>query len=586
MTAQAVPPARLAPDRRRRRWRRALLGALCGAFVAQCLYTASASSLANDEAKHLFTGWWLLQTGNCCQGIDNSPLTAWFALPLLAFAVEVPQPLATADAHQLGRMLLFGADAGASAVGVADPERVLLLARLMNIAAGVGLLVVAARLADRLFGRGAGLLPAAVLAFEPNVVAHFSLVSTDALLLVAAVLYVYACDRLLLRPTAARAALAGLALGLALVTKLSAMVLVAATPPLLLLYRTALQRHAAGLWCRRGLLAALAAGTVLWIGYGAHVAATPPFLAVPGLREGLAQVSGLARHGFPAFFMGETGAHWSWYFPVCLALKTPLAELVLWALSAVALAGRLRAGLLDRQLLPGLFASVFLAAGVASNLNIGVRHVLGVHAFAAIAAGALVPLVLRPAGRWQWRGAAVLALCALLAAEAVAIAPHGIAYFNALAGGPRGGVRYLGDSNLHWGQDLKALRDVLRERGIDEVILAYAGNTPPEFYGIRYQPLPPAVVPPRHPDHVVAERREVLAVSTNHLQGIVTAATDFAWLARRAPFATAGFGIYLYDITGDAVAHAELARLYTAHGFPALARAQADKAARYGRAPG
>ena len=38
------------------------------------------------------------------------------------------------------------------------------------------------------------------------------------------------------------------------------------------------------------------------------------------------------------------------------------------------------------------------------------------------------------------------------------VAPHYLAYFNELAGGPANGFKELVDSNLDWGQDLKNLK--------------------------------------------------------------------------------------------------------------------------------
>ncbi len=68
--------------------------------------------------------------------------------------------------------------------------------------------------------------------------------------------------------------------------------------------------------------------------------------------------------------------------------------------------------------------------------------------------------------------------------------PHYEAYFNELVGGPANGQRILVDSNLDWGQDLPALKQLLDDRGLDQVYLSYFGTAPPEQYGINYRPLP------------------------------------------------------------------------------------------------
>jgi hypothetical protein len=85
--------------------------------------------------------------------------------------------------------------------------------------------------------------------------------------------------------------------------------------------------------------------------------------------------------------------------------------------------------------------------------------------------------------------------------------PHHLAYFNELAGGPSNGHMHLLDSNIDWGQDLRALKQFLDENRIDDVGLAYFGTVPPSSLGIRYH------VPPRD------SRPGWYAVSTNFLQG-------------------------------------------------------------------
>lgn len=552
--------------------------ALAVAFALQCIYVARESSLANDETKHLATGWLLLQTGRCCLGVDNSPLTAWFALPLLV-GLEAPVSTPTLeardppDAHAVGREIVFGSP---------DPEAVILAGRMMNIVAGVLMLLAAAALANRLFGPPAGLLACAILAFEPNVVGQVGLMSTDSLFVATVLAYLLALDRGLKAPSARAAIVLGFALGVALVAKYTGLVLVPATAALALLYKHEIRTRPWRRWLVETLLALLAALVVVWAAYGAHVSTAFPFVSVPGFIGGLAQVKGLVSDGFMAYYDGQTGYHWPTYFLACLALKTPIPELILWMLALGATTCMAMRGDLGRRLVPLATAAGFLTIGMVSNLNIGVRHILMVYAAAAVAVGALVRWRARFLPRSAASGAVLLLLVFALAVESVRFAPHGISYFNQIAGGPIGGIRYLGDSNLDWGQDLKALKTLMDREGIDELILAYLGTTDPEFYGIRYQYLPYMFYGSTHDDHVVDPAREVLAVSTNNLQGIVSGQDDYAWLRERIPFATAGFSIYLYDITGDARAHAQLAGIYSANGLDVLAGKERTKAGTHG----
>lgn len=168
-------------------------------------------------------------------------------------------------------------------------------------------------------------------------------------------------------------------------------------------------------------------------------------------------------HYRTGYLMGEfyQGARLA-YFPVALVLKTPLGTLLLLLAGAVALAlGRVSIAPEARGLAWGLatFAGVYAALALGARLNIGQRHLLPLYPLIAIVAGAA-------SGFWRPRpqrglAAAGALLLGLMAASVpvstLAQAPHFLGYFNALAGGPEEGYRYLADSNIDWGQDLKRL---------------------------------------------------------------------------------------------------------------------------------
>ena len=69
-------------------------------------------------------------------------------------------------------------------------------------------------------------------------------------------------------------------------------------------------------------------------------------------------------------------------------------------------------------------------------------------------------------------------------AEYAAAYPNTLAFFNAFAGGGRNGFRYLADSNVDWGQDLKPLKKWMDANGVQHINLAYFGTAVPKYYGI------------------------------------------------------------------------------------------------------
>ncbi|MGH9786888.1 MAG: ArnT family glycosyltransferase, partial [Terriglobia bacterium] len=209
--------------------------------------------------------------------------------------------------------------------------------------------------------------------------------------------------------------------------------------------------------------------------------------------------------GQPVFFFGTvypTGV--PLYFPFVYLVKEPLAMhlLTLLALALVlrqALSsvrrpvlqkqqGRLRHWLKEHftEFVFLVVIGTYWVALLRSNMNIGVRHLLPVFPFTYVLVANQIVLFChrtetRPVARWGVR----LGLAALLAWQAVTVLrvhPSYLAYFNEIAGGPEGGWRYVNDSNLDWGQDVKRLAQFVEERGIAGIHLDYFGPAEASYY--------------------------------------------------------------------------------------------------------
>jgi hypothetical protein len=238
---------------------------------------------------------------------------------------------------------------------------------------------------------------------------------------------------------------------------------------------------------------------------------------------------------------------WYHYFLVLLPLKLPLG-LIAGVLLACVTRVPARAPRAVFLLLPPL---VFLALASYSRVDLGVRVVLPVLPFlyvlaAGLACGACCRLAV---------GALLAGCVAWAAVSATRADPHPIAYFNELVAGPRGGLRYVADSNVDWGQGLPLLKQYLDAHGIDAVYLSYFGTDRPEAHGIRFQPLPTyGRVGEPGGERIPADApRHVLVVSANNLLGIYLNDPDtFAWLYTREPTAVLGGCLYVFDLTGEA----------------------------------
>jgi hypothetical protein len=421
------------------------------------------------------------------------------------------------------------------------------------------------RWAGERHGASGSLLALFVYAFSPNILAHGRLVTTDLALACFFFLAVYAFQRLLRRPTIGRCLGAGLSLGLALGSKVSALLLLPVFV-LLAMGRIAaldskLQWHsgAAGTLFRRFLsylhwlvLTALLAGIVVWLLYGLEIgpwAEGWPTLPLPSYLKAVLRVRehGGAR-GHPAFLMGErSGDGWRAYFPTALAIKTPLPILIGALTGTIWLLLNKRWWAWLTVLLPG---GMFLAVAMFSSLNIGYRHILPVVPFLILLLSSLAEL--------PWHSLPVAAagggLALWLVVGTLGVYPDYLAYFNALVGGPGGGHRYLTDSNLDWGQDLEQLRGYLEERNIEQVHLSYFGNVDPAAYGIQYEPLP---------SHFSIGEVEgftpfgpqpgIYAISVTNLSGqfLVENPTVLDWFNHQDPIASIGHSINVYQVEPD-----------------------------------
>jgi hypothetical protein len=200
--------------------------------------------------------------------------------------------------------------------------------------------------------------------------------------------------------------------------------------------------------------------------------------------------------------------------------------------------------------------AIYGISAMTTNLNLGLRHVLPLYPFIFIGIALVLGSLVR---QWATIGAGVAGVLLVgLAVEALANYPHYIAFFNTAAGGRRGGIELLGDSNLDWGQDLPLLRKWQDEHPDTPIYFSYFGMADPEYYGLRVKYLPSYFV--FHPTEVPASPG-VLAVSATNLQGIYVGPT-YRELMKYEPTEVLGGTIYLYrypltqpsgarDINGD-----------------------------------
>jgi hypothetical protein len=190
--------------------------------------------------------------------------------------------------------------------------------------------------------------------------------------------------------------------------------------------------------------------------------------------------------------------------------------------------------------------AIFFTSAILQRFNLGLRHVLPVYPFLYVGVGCAA------AAAWRAHRRATLIACvalfAVLAFETLTGFPNYIAFFNAAAGGSRGGLRLLGDSNLDWGQDAPALVQWQKEHPSEQLYLGWFGADDPMYWGLKCHHLPGAfssikeeIPPPGEPC--------VMAVSATHVQEIYVSAKDkpfYDVFKKLKPFEVLNGTIYLY----------------------------------------
>lgn len=194
------------------------------------------------------------------------------------------------------------------------------------------------------------------------------------------------------------------------------------------------------------------------------LAKLPGWLRIPMPYDwlaGLATVSAQNRMGHGGYFMGDVEATWRpHYFPILLFAKTPVGLLVLLGAATGVVWRRGPITVATRVLI--LVAVVMLGGACASEINIGVRHVLPVVPIMIVFA-ARAGALLWERGRW-WARTLVVACVLGNAVGAASTFPHWLGDFNVLVGGPEGGhhISMIGED---WGQDVGDLAKLAHEQG-------------------------------------------------------------------------------------------------------------------------
>ncbi|MBC7251817.1 MAG: phospholipid carrier-dependent glycosyltransferase, partial [Anaerolineae bacterium] len=464
-------------------------------MFALALGSARLKSPTMDEQNHIARGAAYLLTGDLRLSVEHPPLVNTLsALPLL-LCPQLELPLEH-PSWQNGAWYVF-ADQFLWQANAHQVECIVFLSRLLVMALGLLLGALLYRWAREMGGERAGLLALFLLVCDPNILAHTRLVTTDLGVTFFVFLALYTLWRVWGRQAPhlgeqvlrhwGNVILAGIALGLALTAKFSALLLIPLFA-LMAFYQAITHKTPRPLITLLAIFALAALS--LWAVYGFEIGPLSPGglpLPAPSYLNGVRAILQRTEGGNPAFLLGRySTTGWWYYFPLAFLVKTPLPTLLLLAASLIS---TLRRRAWNRDLFLLIPMAAFFGVNLFSHLNIGYRHLLPALPFAFVYVSQRIsskflladakprilnskPGTLNPKpGTLNLKQVVGGLLAAWYLISAVLIYPDYLTYFNELAGGSSNGYRWLVDSNLDWGQDLPGLQRYVEEHGLKEIYL-------------------------------------------------------------------------------------------------------------------
>lgn len=292
--------------------------------------------------------------------------------------------------------------------------------------------------------------------------------------------------------------------------------------------------------------------------------------------------------GNTGYFLGKvSAAGWHQYFPIVFLIKEPIPSLIIIFLALFLSLKNFFYSLIKNvknknwrlKFISWLsqnfiifcilfFIVLYWTSSIISPLNIGYRHLM-------VTIPSIFILSTYQLKKWGWdipqempfsnivftmlmvfknlkkiiiKTGFIVILLIWYLIETLMISPHFIAYFNEFVGGAKNGYKYVVDSNLDWGQDLKRLEKFVEKNNIKKIKVDYFGGGLPSYYlKNKFEPWWSAKGEP--------ESDSWLAVSLTFLQGAHgqpvagferKAEDSYLWLENKQPVARIGYSILVY----------------------------------------
>lgn len=559
-------------------------------FILLFMFFVAVTSMAGDSAirdeePHIVAGYSYLKTGDYRLNPEHPPLIKDLAaVPLLFMNPKLPAnhfSRTINDQWAEGEEFLYREGN--------NPDAMLFWGRMPIILLSILLGFFVYLWAKELYGRKAGLFALTLYAFDANIIAHSRFITTD--LGIAATIFInlYFLWKFLKEPSKKGLALVSVTLAIALLTKFSAPILIItyAIVALYLIIRPKpfikgsllFTRFFNSDFFRRTLgffLAflgiAIIAGFIVWVIYFFQTINMPSEIFhksidagldntgirtilhkmadVPFLRSlehyilGFLMVGQHATGGHTSFLLGQLSTGWWYYYIIAFLVKTAVPTMIFIAIGIILWIGRKDK---DHKAKIIILTPVFVlvAFALSTKLNLGIRYLLPIfpllYVFISFIAEKvrlrdITDFIHKKINLNSVLSAIFFLLIIWYIISSVATYPYYLTYFNELIGGPKNGMRYLTDSNLDWGQDMKRLAEYAEKNNINKIRVDYFGSGLPEYYlKDRYVSWNESKIP----------EKGYYAISVTYFQQ-ARAQERYDWLKNQKPLTTIGHSILIF----------------------------------------
>tara|TARA_R110002111_G_scaffold250245_1_gene314461 strand:+ start:8869 stop:10761 length:1893 start_codon:yes stop_codon:yes gene_type:complete len=411
--------------------------------------------------------------------------------------------------------------------------------------------IVCYRWANELYGQVAGLLACGTWSFSPNILGHGSLITTDAHAAAIGILAAYLFWRWIISPTLIRTLLAGVALGLALLTKFTLCVFIPIWLIVWLLRCITIRspnRSFRSIFFECCLLSGIfiISTHILCLGYNyedvptriSELSFKSDFLSklctssdttqakssvlanqfisvisklvIPVPRDYIIgidlQIYDFETSGDPSYIRGQfSNQGWWYYYLYGVLVKTPIGTLVLLSWATISrlfvfcrpsAQKKMDSTRLNRSwgefIIILSFFSIFILVSSETSFSKHLRYILPCYPFMFIwfSQTAQSKDIQKNKRIALLKMVTVGAVFTFSTISSILTLPHSISYFNLFTGGIDNGPRHFIGSNIDWGQDLLEVKKwQSKDDNRKGIYLAYYGSLDPRDLGITCNPL-------------------------------------------------------------------------------------------------